>query len=96
MNKGHMFRPKAYSPSITPQPPPVSPSPLHQLTSSPSDILFQIYIPTQEVGNALVTPLNTRVSVVNGDHLYSVSQRGRFKTKEQKREMMIERLRERR
>ncbi|GBP38432.1 hypothetical protein EVAR_23636_1 [Eumeta japonica] len=35
-----------------------------------SDILLQIYIPIQEVGNALVTPPKSPVSMGSGDHLY--------------------------
>ncbi|GBP34885.1 hypothetical protein EVAR_26474_1 [Eumeta japonica] len=52
--------PVVHSPSITPQPPSVSP------LLFPSDILLRIYIPSQEVGNALVTPTESRVSMSSG------------------------------
>ncbi|GBP14342.1 hypothetical protein EVAR_92341_1 [Eumeta japonica] len=45
----------------------VGPFPLHQLISSSVRYL----IPTHESGNALVTPPELRVSMGNGDHLYT-------------------------
>ncbi|GBO99802.1 hypothetical protein EVAR_74212_1 [Eumeta japonica] len=47
----------------------INPSSRHQPPAS--DILLGIYIPTQEIVNALMTPLKSQVSMGSGDYLYS-------------------------
>ncbi|GBP80724.1 hypothetical protein EVAR_57195_1 [Eumeta japonica] len=59
--------PVAYPPSTTEHPPSIS---LSSISISPLFYTIKCPIPTQEVGNALVIPPESRVSMGGGDHLY--------------------------